>query len=59
MVSEVVKWCFVAWLAISGLIVVGQIGKPKRPTTPAVAVVTVVILGFEAFLILTFWGGGR
>lgn len=56
--SEIVKWCFVAWFVLAGLIVIGQVGKPKKPTTPGVAVATVLILGLEVFLVLTFWGGG-
>jgi hypothetical protein len=36
-------WFLVAWWAASALFVVGNIGKPSKPTRPSVAVAVVII----------------
>ena len=36
-------WLLVAWWAVSALLVIGNIGKPSKPTRPSVAVGVVII----------------
>lgn len=51
----IAKWAVLTWCGISALIVVAGIGKPRKPTTPGVAVLTLVIIGAEAATIWIWW----
>lgn len=46
------KYVLLAWWTFSCLLVVGKIGKPQRPTTPAVAVGSLVIFAILATLVV-------
>lgn len=39
------------WLAFSGLILIGQIGKPRKPSTPGAVIIAIFILAIEAFAV--------
>jgi hypothetical protein len=55
--SEIVKWFIVAWFAYGALVTIGQIGKPRKPLQPAVAVVAALIATGLIVLVIVFWGG--
>ena len=51
-------WLLVAWWAVSALLTVGYIGKPRKPLVPSTAVV--VILIYAALIVgLLAVGTGR
>lgn len=54
--SEIVKWVLVGWIALNLLLVIGSVGKPREPNSPAVAVLTVVVWSAIVAAILAYWG---
>lgn len=46
------KYVLLGWYALSALISVTRIGKPSKPTTPAVAAIGLVIVGACAWLVV-------
>ncbi|MFI7608712.1 hypothetical protein ACIBTV_26690 [Micromonospora sp. NPDC049366] len=54
-----VKWLIVALYAINSLIIVGAIGKARRPITPGQAASNLVVAGTVAVLIAVFWDTSR
>ncbi len=57
--SEIIKWVLVGWCAFAAIVVVTQVGKPKKPTTGGAAAFTVVFCALEIAAILAYWGGGN
>jgi hypothetical protein len=55
--SEIVKWFIVFWLALGALLTIGQIGKPRKPLQPSVAVISSLITAGLIMLVIVFWGG--
>lgn len=46
------KWALIAWLTFGAIVSVTQIGKPKKPTTPGVAAISLVLtLGVIALVV--------
>lgn len=43
-------WALIAWWVFSGLVAVFTIGKPRKPSTPDSAVVSLLLLGGLAWL---------
>lgn len=50
-------WIFVGWYAVSSLLVIGSIGKPRQPTHPATAVLMVVVAALMITGVLTIGTG--
>jgi len=46
------KWVLMAWIVLSALVAVGRIGQPTKPSTPSVAVFTLVLLGTMAWMVV-------
>lgn len=44
---------FAAYLTLGILLVVGSVGKEKKPTTGGVAAATVLVSGFIVYLLVT------
>ena len=57
--SEFIKWTLVGWCALAAIVVVTQVGKPRKPITGGSAAITVVFCALEIAAILAFWGGGN
>lgn len=55
--SEIVMWLIVGWNAFSAIVVITQVGKPRKPTTGGAAAVAVLLCALEIAAILAFWGG--
>ena len=51
-------WLLVAWWAISALVTVVYIGKPRKPLEPSVAAIVVAVYAAEIVALLTV-GTGR
>ena len=49
-------WFLIGWWLFGVLVLVTQIGKPKKPTTPEFAAVYIVIVG--ALIIGLLWSRG-
>jgi hypothetical protein len=54
-VSEVVKWLLVSWFAWSALAVVLGVGKPRKPITPGMAALCLLVVAAEIVAVLVFW----
>lgn len=46
------KIVILTFYAVSTLVTISQIGKPKKPTTPSVAAASMVIIGLIAWLVV-------
>jgi len=46
------KWVLMAWIVLSAMLAVGRIGQPVKPSTPSIAVVTLVLLGAMAWMVV-------
>lgn len=55
MIPEIAKWTLVALFALSAVLNVMFVGKPRRPTTGGVAATIVVINSLAIAAILTWW----
>lgn len=56
--SAVAKWAIVIWCVISALVVVTQVGKPRRPITGGVAAFAVTLCALEIAAIVAYWDAG-
>lgn len=56
--ATVVKWVLVGWLAMAALLVVGAVGKPRKPLTSGTAAVAVLLNALEIVAIIAYWGDG-
>ena len=46
-----------AWMTFAALLSISRIGKPSKPTTPAIAVATVIIC--TAFIVVLILAAGQ
>lgn len=46
------KWVLMTWIVLSALLAVGRIGQPVKPATPSVALVTLMLLGAMAWMVV-------
>ncbi len=46
------QWGLLAWLALSVVVSISMIGKERKPTTPAVAVIVLLIDALLAFAVV-------
>lgn len=46
------KIVLLIWIVLSALTVIGQIGKPRKPTTPEAAVATTLLLAGLCWLVV-------
>ena len=51
----IAKWFIVGLVALSSLLVIGSVGKPRKPITPGSAATTVAINALFIVLIVVFW----
>ena len=49
---SIAKYVLLAYYAIAALLIVSSIGKPKTPTTPAVAAASLVLMGALCWLVV-------
>ena len=47
------QWAFLVWGLLSILGTIALIGKPKVPTTPGMAIVSVIMTGLLIWLVLS------
>jgi len=46
------KWVLMSWIVLSALLAVGRIGQPVKPSTPSIALVTLILLGSLAWMVV-------
>ena len=46
------KWVLMAWIILSALLAVGRVGQPVKPSTPSVLLVTLILLGSLAWMVV-------
>jgi len=46
------KWVLMSWIVLSALLAVGRIGQPVKPSTPSIVLVTLILLGAMAWMIV-------
>lgn len=49
------QWAVIIQCSLGSLLQVAMIGKPRKPTTPGGAAITLVIVGLEILATLTIW----
>jgi hypothetical protein len=58
-VSETIKWVIVGWTALAAIVVITQVGKPRKPLTGGTAAFSVIFCALEIAAIIAFWGNGN
>lgn len=46
------KWVLMAWIVLSAMLSVGRIGQPVKPSTPSIVLVTLILLGAMAWMVV-------
>jgi len=46
------KWVLMAWIVLSAMLAVGRIGQPVKPSTPSIVLVTLILLGAMAWMVV-------
>jgi len=41
-----------AWIVLSAMLAVGRIGQPVKPSTPSVVLITLILLGSLAWMVV-------
>ena len=54
--GEIVKWVLIGWSVFGSLVVVTQVGKPRKPLTGGTAAFVVAYNALMIAAVLTWWG---